>query len=87
MTEEVYPKTNITIAANGLQVEIQASESVTVKSSISSSDSINLAVMIIANRLQVVDQLQDQLHQMQQVLQVIAANDGSNLVHEAVDES
>jgi acetolactate synthase small subunit len=47
----------------------------------------NLSVMWLANRLETVGQLQEQLHQMQQVLQVIAANDGSNLVREAVDES
>ncbi len=80
-----YPKTNITIAANGLQIEIQASESVTVRSSLSPSDSINLAVMILANKLQLVDQLQQEVNRLNLLIQMKA--DYQQEVERVTDET
>ncbi len=86
---ETFPKTHITVSLDGVIIEIQASESIAVKGSLSSIDMNNLTAIWLVNQLQRIDQLSQQVQQLSVQSQLLQAmtNDDSKPIRKTISET
>ncbi len=88
MPEETFPNTHIALMPDGVTIEIHASESVVVKSALSSTDMNAVVTMWLNNQLQRIEQLSQQIQQLSVQSQLLQAmtNDDNKPIREIIHE-